>query len=243
MKGLQNSGAQFSQTHWTMVLAARHWNSPEARDALAKLCQTYWYPLYAFTRRRGHSPHEAQDLTQDFFVHLLEHGALEQVDQQKGKFRSFLLAALTNFLNNQWAKENTLKRGGTQMVISLDEILAEERYRQEPANETGPEALFDRGWACTVAGQVMAKLKAEYAASDKGDVYTVLEHCLTGETDPGFYQKAAAKLGKNEGAVKVDLHRLRRRFGELLRNEIANTVSPEEEVDGEVRHLFAAIGA
>jgi len=243
MKGLQNSGAVFSQTHWTMVLAARQWNSPEARDALTKLCQTYWYPLYAFIRRRGHSPHEAQDLTQEFFVHLFEHSTLEQVDRGKGKFRSFLLAVLTNFLNNQWAKQHALKRGGAQALISLDEILAEERYSQEPANETSPEALFDRGWACTVAEQVMAKLKAEYAASDKSDVYAVLEPCLTGETDKGFYQQAAAKLGKNEGAVKVDLHRLRRRFGELLRSEVAQTVSSVEHLDGEVRHLFAALSA
>jgi RNA polymerase sigma factor (sigma-70 family) len=233
----------FSTTHWSVVLGAGQNNLAGAAGALERLCRTYWYPIYAFIRRRGSDRHEAEDLTQAFFAHLLEKETLKKADRQKGKFRSFLLASLTNFLTNEWDKRQTLKRGGRREIISLDGDATEALYCREPVESLVPEKLFDRHWALTLVEQVLKRLNREYTAADKADLFTRLESGLTQEVTPGLYAGWAAALTMNEGAVKVALHRLRRRFGELLRSEIAHTVSSPEEVDDELRYLFTAISA
>ena len=231
----------FTITHWSVVLTAGQSDPTGAAAALEQLCRIYWYPIYAFVRRRGAHWPEAQDLTQEFFAHLLEHETLRKVDRQKGKFRSFLLAALTNFLANQWDRRQTLKRGGRRQIISLDEAAAEEWYRHEPIEPRTPEKLFERRWAIALVEQVLAQLKQEYAAAGKADVFETLEPALTEEAAPGGYAAGAARLGLSEGAVRVAMHRLRRRFGELLRSEINHTVASPAEADEEIRQLFAAI--
>lgn len=238
----QGSHAQFDQTQWSLVLAAVGGLSPHGEEALTQLCRIYWYPLYAFIRRRGHSPHEAQDLTQSFFAHVFENDALQSVDRTHGKFRSFLLAALTNFLNNEWHRQRTLKRGGNYELISWNAVTAEEQYRHEPTDDTAPEKVFDRRWAFIVLEQVAAKLKREYDASGKGPVFNTLHPFLSTEPDAGVYVDAAETLNTSENTLRVALHRLRRRFGEILRKEIGQTVSGPREVDDEIRHLFAVLG-
>jgi RNA polymerase sigma-70 factor (ECF subfamily) len=225
------------------VLAARTSGSSLAREALEQLCRAYWYPLYAFVRRRGVGPHEAEDLTQAFFAHLLETEALKTVAREKGRFRSFLLSALTNFLNNEWDKQRTLKRGGQCQLISWDDVQAEELYRREPVDRVTPERLFERRWAVTMVDQVLSRLKQEYRTKGKLDLFEMLQPHLTQEATPGFYAAAAARLTMTDGAVKVALHRLRRRFGELLRSQIAHTVASPEQVDEEIRYLFAVIAS
>lgn len=235
-----NEHRAFSTTHWSVVRTARNSDSPGAAAALEQLCAKYWYPIYVFVRRRGYDFHEAQDLTQAFFAYLLGRQAFNQADRDKGKFRSFLLAALMNFLNNEWDKKQTLKRGGQRQIISLDDT-AEERYQHEPAGHATPETLFERRWALTLMEQVLARLQQEYAAGGKAELFAKLEPCLTAEASPGLYAERAPALGMTEGATRVALHRLRRRFGELLRQEIAQTVASPAEVEDEIRHLFAAI--
>jgi len=236
------SHASFAETHWSMVLSARDWRSPKAQDALARLCQSYWYPLYAFIRRRGHSPHDAQDLTQGFFTHLFEHDTLHRVEQEKGRFRTFLLAALTRFLNNERDKRHTRKRGGAHKFISWDALEAEERYRSEPGTSASPDGIFDQQWAASIVEQAQVRLRAEYVASGKGAVFAALQELLAGQTMAGAYAELSTRLQMSEPAVKVALHRLRRRFGEMLRSEIAHTVADPAEVEDELRYLFAALG-
>jgi RNA polymerase sigma factor (sigma-70 family) len=233
----------FRTTHWSLVLRAGQDNHLGAATALEELCRNYWYPLYAFVRRRGSDAHEAADLTQDFFAFLVEKETLKRVQREKGKFRSFLLAALTNFLNNDWDKRHTLKRGGQRRIVSLDELAAEDRYLLEPVDPLTPEKLFERRWALTLLEQVLARLKQEYIAEDKLTLFGRLEPGLTGEMTEGSYVVWAKQLGMSPGAVKVALHRLRRRFGEALRREIAHTVSSPSEVNDEIRHLFAAVSS
>jgi len=234
------SGA-FSTTHWSEVLAAGNGDCASAAIALEQLCGKYWYPIYAFIRRRGWDSHEAEDLTQAFFAHLLEKEGFKKADRQKGKFRSFLLAALTNFLNNEWDKRQTLKRGGRRQIISLDAATAETQYRHEPVDLATPEKLFERRWALTLIEHVLSRLKQEYAAGGKSTLFAELEPFITGEITAGSYAALASSLAMEEGSVRVALTRLRRRFGELLRSEIAYTVASPEEVDEEIRQLFAAI--
>ncbi|MBI3848904.1 MAG: sigma-70 family RNA polymerase sigma factor [Verrucomicrobia bacterium] len=231
----------FSATHWSVVLAVGQTDLARATAALERLCRTYWYPIYAFIRRRGSDQHEAEDLTQAFFEFLLEKETLKKVDRRKGKFRTFLLAALTNFLTNEWDKRQTLKRGGQRQIISLDEAAAEGLYLREPVESLTPEKLFERRWALAVVEQVLSRLRQEYNTGGKAELIVQLEPALTGEVAPGAFAEWAAELGMSEGAVKVALHRLRRRFGEVLRSEIAHTVSSPEEIDHEIRQLFAAI--
>jgi RNA polymerase sigma factor (sigma-70 family) len=231
----------FSTTNWSVVLEAGRTDVARAAVALEHLCRKYWHPIYVFVRRRGSNHHEAEDLTQAFFAYLLEKETLKAVDRRKGKFRSFLLASLTNFLLNEWDRRQTLKRGGRHQIISLDEMAAEKLYRQEPVEHFSPEKLFERRWAITIIEQVLARLKNEYAAADNADLFIKLESGLTGEVAPGAYENWASALDMSEGAVKVALHRLRRRFGELLRSEVAYTVADPAEVAGEIRHLLAAI--
>ena len=230
---------QFAATRWTMVLTAGRDESPQAARALEELCRTYWYPLYAYVRRRGYEAHEAEDLTQEFFARLLAKKYLMDVDREKGKFRSFLLASLKHFLANEWDRAQAKKRGGGHTIISLD---AETRYRQEPKDELSADKLLDRQWAIALLDQVLTCLGAEYAEAGKREVFEQLKDSLTGTRDSIPYAAIAAKLDTTEGAVKVAVHRLRQRYRKLLREEIAHTVASPAEIDDEIRHLFAAFG-
>ncbi len=223
------------------MLAAAGTDNSHGREALARLCQIYWYPLYAFVRRQGHTPHDAQDLTQEFFARLLEKDSLGDVDRSKGKFRSFLLAALKHFLSKEWARAKALKRGGGRAPVPLDTTGAENRYRREPEDNATPEKLFERRWALTLLDQVLTRLSEDYAATGKRALFEQLQGCLTGDRHLLPYAEHAARLGVSEGAVKVSVHRLRQRYRRLLRDEIAQTVATPAEIDDEIRQLFAAL--
>ena len=233
--------AQFATTHWSVVLSARDDRATQAQASLAKLCQAYWYPLYAYVRRQGHSAHDAQDLTQDFFARLLEKNSLEQVRREKGKFRSFLLASLKHFLANEWDRARALKRGGGLELISLDGDSAETRYGLEPAHGETADKIFDRRWALTLLDATLIRLREEFAAEGKTKLFETLKLTLTAERGTTPYAELATKLGLSEGAVKVAVHRLRQRYREVLRAEIADTVGTAGEVEEELRHLFAAL--
>ena len=234
--------AQFAPTHWSVVLAAAGGDSPGAAEALSRLCRDYWYPLYAFVRRKGFAPHEAQDLTQDFFARLLEKNLLKAADPARGKFRSFLLGSLQNFLNNEWDRRQAGKRGGQAVILSLDDTTAEDRYRMEPAHELTPEKIFERRWALTLLETVHAQLKAECLAEGKGAQFEVLQIYLSGEPSDGNYEESAARLGIKEGAARVAVHRLRKRLGQLLKKEVGRTVADPQDVNEEIGHLLAALG-
>lgn len=235
------ASGRFATTHWSLVVAARDRASPEAPDALAALCRAYWYPLYAFIRRRGHDADEAQDLTQEFFARLLEKDFLQDVDRERGKFRSFLLAACQHFLCNERDRARAGKRGGGRPVLPLDFPDAEGRYGREPAHQLTPEKLFERRWALTLLERVLARLREESEAAGKVALFERLKGSLVGDPAAGSYAAAAADLGSTEAAVKMAVHRLRRRYRALLEDEIAVTVGPGQ-VEEEVRALFAALG-
>jgi RNA polymerase sigma-70 factor (ECF subfamily) len=236
------SPSQFATTHWSLVLAARDRAEPGADDALASLCGLYWYPLYAYVRRRGHGADGAHDLTQEFFARLLEKDFLAGVDRGKGKFRAFLLAACNHFLANEHDRARAKKRGGGRAILSLSASDAEGRYRAEPADALTPEKLFERRWALALLQQVMTRLRDEFEAKGKGRLFDRLRGFLVGEKGAG-YRQAANELRLSEGAVKVAVHRLRQRYRELLHEEIARTVGAAEEVEEEIRALFAALGS
>ena len=223
-------------------MAAGEPGHPGAQKALAELCRNYWYPLYAFVRRKGRPPEEAKDLTQDFFSVVLEKNYLGEVDQGRGRFRTFLLAAAENFLRNDWAKRQTLKRGGGVSFVPFETESAETRYLREPVDGETPEKLFDRRWALGLLESVLEKLRAEFSRADKGKQFEALEVFLSGEKHPASYAEVAATLGLSEGAVRVAVHRLRARYGELLRKEIAMTLADLRDVDDELRHLFVVLG-
>jgi RNA polymerase sigma factor (sigma-70 family) len=231
----------FATTLWSMVLEAGTRDDEKAAAALHRLCSIYWYPIYSFIRRRGPNVPEAEDLTQAFFEHLLERKTLERADQNKGKFRSFLLATLSNFLNNEWDKRQTLKRGGRNRIISLDEAAAGGLYMKEPVGNLTPEKLFDRRWAATLVEKVLAQLREEYQPASNAGLLARLEPLLAQEIPAGLYAQLGSEFGVNEGTVKVALHRLRRRFGELLRREVSFTVASAKDLDEEVRYLLSAI--
>lgn len=231
----------FATTRWSVVLAAAHGDSTAAHQALAHLCRTYWYPLYAYARRRGHSPHDSQDLTQEFFARLLEGNWLAQADRERGRFRSFLLSAMKHFLANEWHKAHAQKRGGYQFVLSLDDGAAEERYRLEPVETTTPETLFERGWALALLNDVLARLEREYGREGKPELLEAMRPALTMDRGSICYGAIAEKLGVNETAARVAVHRLRQRYRRLLRAEVANTVATPEEVDEEMQHLFRVL--
>lgn len=235
------TAAQFATTHWSMVLEAGQGASKEANQALEILCRTYWYPLYAYVRRKGYDPHAAQDLTQEFFARLLARNYLSVVDRNKGKFRSFLLGCLEHFLAREWTRAHAQKRGGGQTLFSLDQIEAENRYLCEPTYELTPEKIFDRRWAITLLDQAMVRLREECLASQKGDLFEKTQNYLAGDKGEASYADLAASLGMSEGAIKVAVHRLRQRYGELVRAEIGQTVATLEEVDEELRYLFAVL--
>jgi RNA polymerase sigma factor (sigma-70 family) len=228
----------FPSTLWTMVLDASRDEPSQARAALTQLCQGYWYPLYSFIRRRGYSPHDAQDLTQAFFVQLLEKHGLERVDPEQGRFRTFLLASLKNFLANDWDKKQARKRGGGQTILSLERDRAESRYQLEPSHDLTPERHFERQWALTLLDQVLAALRDEYHADGKGDLFEELKAALIGRADS--YAEIAVRLRRSEGAIKVAVHRLRHRYRELMRARIAETVG-EDDIEDEMHHLLAVL--
>lgn len=238
--GAANPGA-FVTTHWSVVTAAGHGDTVRARDALARLCQTYWHPLYAYVRRLGHSPHDAQDLTQEFFARLLAKNYLAGADESRGRFRSFLLSSFKHFLANEWDKSQAQKRGGGQVPISIDMTTAETTCHFEPADPTTAEKIFERRWALTLLDRVMRRLREDYAAGDRLKLFEHLKPTLTEASRTVRYAEIASQLGTSEGAVKVAVHRLRQRYRELLRAEIAETVAGLEEVDDELRNLFAAL--
>jgi len=225
-----------------VVLAAQDKTTTEAANALETLCRTYWAPLYAFIRRRGHSPEEAQDLTQEFFARILKRNDFATTSPEKGRFRSFLLAMLKHFLVNEWRREQCQKRGGGQIAISLDAESIEARYQVELTEAATPESVFDRHWAFTVLDQTMNRLREEYSSTGKRDQFELLRETLSGEKRATPRAELAARCGMSVGAVDVAVHRLRRRYGELLRDEIAHTVNEPGEVDQEIRHLKAVLG-
>jgi len=233
----------FATTHWSVVLSAADSGSAKAAESLETLCRTYWYPLYAYVRSQGYSPEDAQDLTQGFFERFLEKHYLHDVDRQKGKFRSFLLAALKHFLSDEWRHQHRQKRGGGKRFISLDEERPEERYRLEPADWLNPEKIYERRWALTLLEQVLARLEAEFSAAGKARLFVQLQGFLLGEKNAVPYAEVAERLNLSEGAVKVAVHRLRQRYGELFCAEIAQTVASPEEVDEEIRHLLDVLGS
>lgn len=232
---------QFDTTHWSVVNAAGDVRSPQSAAALEKLCRTYWPPLYAFIRRQGHTEEDAQDLTQEFFARLLERNEFESVDPRKGKFRTFLLAALTHFLSNQRDRERAAKRGGGQKIISLDEIKSEQLRHLEPASELSPDKLFDARWAMTVLEQALSELRRELAADGKASHFDELKGFLTADPGGGDYSNAATRLAATPQTVAVTVFRLRQRYRELVRAEVAHTVCSPLEVDEEMRHLQLAL--
>jgi RNA polymerase sigma factor (sigma-70 family) len=231
----------FVTTRWSVVLAAAAEDTTRAQGALAQLCQAYWYPLYAFARRRGCSPPDAQDLTQEFFSRLLKENWVAQADARRGRFRSFLLSAMKHFMTNEWHKAHAQKRGAHAVVISLDDVSAESRYQLEPASQATPEALFDRGWALTLLGDVLARLEAEYCREGRKAFFEALRPALTSDRGSIHYAGLAQKLGITENAARVAVHRLRQRYRQLIRAEVASTVASPAEVDEEMRYLFEVL--
>jgi DNA-directed RNA polymerase specialized sigma24 family protein len=240
---LAQQSATFATTHWSVVVTAGQPDSPEAAAALEKLCRTYWFPLYAYVRRRGYSEHDGQDVTQGFFAHLFEHRSLNRVDREKGRFRSFLLASLNYFLADQWDRASAQKRGGGREIFSLDAQQAEERYRLEPADERSPDKLFERRWAMTLLDQVLARLAQEFSDAGKSELFNRLRPFLVEGTGEKTYAETAREGGTTEEALKKAVQRMRRRYHQLFREEIAQTVASPDEVEEELRHLCAVLSS
>jgi len=234
----QDRPRMFPATQWTVVLVAGGTPSPESAVALERLCSSYWYPLYAFVRRSGHSPPDAQDLTQEFFARLIEHNWIARADRRRGRFRSFLLMAMKRFLSKEWDKVKTLKRGGQVRFVPLQLDTAETLYAREPADTCTPEQVFEKQWALVLLQSVLNRLREDYAQESKGALFHTLEPCLIGSREKQPYAALAAELGMSAGAVKVAVCRLRERYRECLKAEIAQTVASPAEVDEELRHLF-----
>ena len=234
---------QFAATRWTVVLKAREKYSPEVGEALETLCRIYWPPLYAFARRQGRSPHDAQDLTQAFFARLLEDeaDALRFVAPEKGRFRSFLLVAFKRFMANAWDKERTQKRGGAHAHVAFDSALAESGYHAGLRDEASAEKLYEHRWALTLLERAMTRLREEFVAAGKANDFDCLKTQMAAPRNGAGYAEVAAKLGMTEGAARVAVHRLRRRFREVFREEISHTVADVAEIDDEVRHLLAVL--
>jgi len=233
----------FATTRWTLVLAAGDDASTDGHEALEQLCRAYWFPLYAYIRRRGHDPHAAQDLTQGFFARLLERNDLARITREGGRFRSFLLTALNHFLVNEHERATAQKRGGGQAVVSLDDDQAEDRYRREPSHMETPDRLFERQWAMALMEEAMKRLSAEQAGGEKGVAYEALRPFLSREPAAGEYATLAARLHLAPGTLAVQVHRLRDRYRQLVRSAVADTVESPLEVEAEMRHLLAALGA
>ena len=248
MMGPETTGAPgavaqplFATTHWSVILAAGQGDTPQSAAALEQLCRTYWYPLYAFVRRQGYSPQDSEDLLVGFFARFLEKHYLEEVDQAKGRFRSFLLAALKHYLANEWDKAKAVRRGGRVEFLSLEGEAAESRYWEEPASDLTPEKLYEQRWACVLLERVMERLQHDFDASGKDPPFEALKCFLQGEGGSVSYAELAAQHGLSEGALKMRVQRLRQRYQRLLREEIAHTVARPEDVEDELRHLFSVV--
>lgn len=231
-------GDRFATTHWSVVVSAGDSHSPEASQSLAILCENYWFPIYAFVRRAGHSAEESQDLTQEFFVRLLDKRFLASADRTKGRFRTFLLTAVKRFLANEHDRVEAKKRGGGQKTVSLDDL--EARYCREPAEVLTPERIFEQQWALALLDHVLARLQAEMAAEGKSVLFDAVKDHLTGSRAVG-YAATATRLGMTEEAVRVAAYRLRRRYRKLLREEIAQTVASRDDIEEEIRDLFSCL--
>jgi RNA polymerase sigma-70 factor (ECF subfamily) len=230
----------FVTTHWSVVAAAGREASPTAQAALEILARTYWYPLYAYVRRKGHDEHAAKDLTQEFFARLFARNDFARLDRERGKFRAFLLASLNHFLAKEWRDQTALKRGGGQTVLSLD-AAAEGWYLQEPATDETPEKLYDRRWAMTILESAATRLRDEFVASDKAEQFDALRIFLSDATAAHGYQQAASQLQWTTGAVATAVHRLRQRYREMVRQEIAQTVTTPLELEEEMHHLLEVL--
>ena len=232
----------FPTTHWSRVFAAGDPDAPAARESLAALCQAYWFPLYAYIRRKGHAPEQAQDLTQGFFAYVLEQDVIARADPDRGRFRAFLRAVCGHYLNDERSRQLAQKRGGGRPVFSIDVREAEGRYAREPAHALTAERIFDRTWALTLLDRVFDQLRREYEDAGRETTFEALSAVLTRGPETIRYVTIAARLGSSEAAVRVAVHRLRRRYGLLLRNQIAATVHDPVEIDDEIRALFAVLG-
>ncbi len=231
----------FATTHWSVVLAAGAGDSPPAQRALETLCHAYWYPIYVYVRRKGYGAEEAEDLTQSFFVQLIAKEHIRLADRAKGRFRTFLLTMLDYFLAREWSRAHRQKRGGQFKFVSLDQETAEERYRLEPADHATPESIFLRQWALTVLEQAMNALEQECHAQGKGGLFAEVKELLSSDRDAPTFAELGRKLNMGEGALRMTVLRLRRRYGELLRHEVAQTVGQPDEVDEEMRLLLGLI--
>ncbi len=240
--GVPDKAEWFTATHWSVVLMAGQASSPQAAEALEKLCRTYWYPLYAYVRRQGHSPHDAQDLTQEFFARLLARNYLGTVGREKGKFRSFLLAALNHFMADERDRARADKRGGGRALISLNEDDAETRYQADLASPLTPDKIFEKRWATTLLEQAFAKLREESVAAGNAERFDRLKVFLQEGTDAGDYAAVGSELGMAANTAAAAVHRLRQRYKNLVRAEVANTVASPDEIKEEMNYLLAALG-
>lgn len=233
--------ARFATTHWSVVLAAGDRAHSHWEEALQSLCQTYWFPLYAFVRRQGVQPDEALDLTQGFFARFLEKEWFTAADPARGRFRNFMMASIKHFINNEWARQRAKKRGGGRCRLSLDVGDAETRYRLEPVDQRSPEQVYERQWALTVLERVMAELRNDYETRGKGDQFDLLKGCLALGSKERSYTELATCLNTTEGAVRVMVHRLKQQYRRIMHRHIAQTVASADEVEAEIRHLFQAL--
>ena len=231
----------FATTHWSEVLAAGDQSSPKTGEALSRLCQSYWFPIYAFIRKRGYSPEQAQDLTQEFFAVFLGKNHVAKAARERGRFRCFLMTSVENFLRNEHDRARALKRGGGQLAISIDEEDAEGRYRCELRAETDPAREFEQRWATTLLNTVLSRLKNEFEASGRSDLFDALQAHLWGDSESIRYPQLAGQFGLTLANIKTTAHRLRQRYRELLREEIAHTVALPSQIDDEIRHLMRVV--
>ena len=234
------SDAWFATTHWSVVISAQAKDPSRSSEALETLCRGYWYPLYAFVRRAGHSPADAEDLAQEFFARLLSKDYLKAAAREKGKFRTFLLTALKRFMANEWDRAHARKRGGFAPQVPIDQEIAESRFAGEGSHNLPPDVWFDRQWAMALLERTMARLQEEYMASGRVRLFELLRSCIAREESALPYATIAARLDLSEAAVKMAVHRMRARYRELLRLEIAHTVSSSQEIEEEIRQLFEA---
>jgi RNA polymerase sigma factor (sigma-70 family) len=239
----RGAAAAFATTHWSVVLSAGDPRSPQSAQALETLCRAYWYPLYVFVRQRGYGPEDAQDLTQEFLARLLSTHALGAVHPAKGRFRSFLLASLKHFLANERDKARTLKRGGGRQMISWEQHTAEGRYAQEPTGQLSPEQIYEKHWATTLLERVLARLREESLQSQHGELFAQIMPHLWGEDEATPYAQLATRFNLSVSAIKVTVHRLRHRYREVLREEIAQTVADPNEINDEIQYLFRVTSA
>jgi len=232
----------FSTTHWSTVLEAADHASTRSVEALERLCRAYWYPLYAHVRQRGTEVEEAQDLTQEFFARFLAKGYLDQVRPERGRFRNYLLTALNHFLADEWDRRKRQKRGGGTPPLRIDAQAGEDLMRFEPVDTASPDRLYERRWAVALLNQVLDHLSEEYERAGKGRLFRVLQTFLVGDVAEPSYAQAGLELGMSEGALRIAVHRLRRRYAELFRLHIAHTVSDPTDIDDEMRHLLTVLG-